>query len=161
MARRVGSPFRNADKVPMLHNLPADLVPIYVIGPIDSRRPVAIGYDRNVRHSVTRLQRASNDKVGLLHTVYAVGKLAGRVKNRSHKILQKAGKILDDEWFDIDAEWAKKVIAVAAHEEKVPIYPISGINFVTREEMAMRQFAKYLDELGVNLKNLGQGNKKL
>jgi hypothetical protein len=96
---------------------------VYAIGPALERRPALIGHGRKPDLALRTLQAACKGKLVILAQAWVVDlKPERRIKKRCHRILVTAKKQLGDDWFDIDDEWAKRVIDVAARQEGIPVY---------------------------------------
>jgi hypothetical protein len=129
MARHVGSPFRSDDLITAINDEPVEFCAVYAIGKPHGHGPVCIGYVEN-GHDRVRGECALEKTLGkfdgdvVLAVAWAVNwKLARRIVKRCHRILDSAHKAARvGGWFDIDATWAKRVIATAAAAEKIPIY---------------------------------------
>ena len=100
---------------------------VYAIGPVSERHPVKIGYSQDPRNRIYNLAKDRGQLDVLALAWFVDRRVARRIEQRCHRIVAKAHKILPDGWYDIDAEWAKRVIAVAAQEE--------GINWITTSEL--------------------------
>jgi hypothetical protein len=95
---------------------------VYIIGPDGGGRPVKIGYAHDPKHAL-RNKKLDSDQPLQIEVLWTTDiTLASRIVSRCRQILAKAKKELPDGWYDIDAEWAKKVIGVAAGEGRIPIY---------------------------------------
>lgn len=111
------------DKIHALFGQRVDFCSVYAIGPADKKYPIKIGYADNPDRRLRELQTGNPDKLEIIALTWVMSwKLARRVEKRCHAILDKVNKRIDGEWFDIDGWWAKKVIAVAAREENIPLY---------------------------------------
>jgi hypothetical protein len=96
---------------------------VYAIGPALERQPVLIGHGRKPDKALRDLQATRDGTLAILAQAWFVElTLARRVRNRCDRILTTAKKELGDDWFDIDDEWAKRVIGFAARQEGIPIY---------------------------------------
>lgn len=127
-----------SDKIHALFGQRVDFCAVYAIGSDEKKRPIKIGYAENVERRLRELQIGNPDKLKIIGLAWVMSwKLARRIEKRCHAILDKANKRIDGEWFDIDGEWAKKVIAVAAREEYIPIYSSEAVRAT---EVNLREF---------------------
>ena len=127
MARHKGSPHRNSDTITVIGGSPVRMCAVYAIGTNDG--PTRIWY---------ALKTGGLIEPGSDQKIVAIGwapelKPARRVAKRCHRLLIQAGRNIGnasddprqfkaDDLFEINADWAKKVIGIAAREEGVPLY---------------------------------------
>jgi hypothetical protein len=95
---------------------------VYIIGPHGGGRPVKIGYARDPKAAL-RDKKTRSDQSLQIEAMWTVSiPVASRIVTRCRQILAKAKKELPDGWYDVDTEWAKKVIGFAAREGRIPLY---------------------------------------
>jgi len=141
IAPKIGSPYKISQVVPAVGSLPIRISAVYAAGP-SKMGPLKIGHSIKPKSRISQLQTDNHEPVDIYAIAWTVdSKLSFRVERRCHKILKKAGRHVRGEWFDIDAEWAKKVIAVAAREEGIPLYSNREVRELSasRGELKMRQ----------------------
>lgn len=131
-----------------LPEIPNGFCAVYAIGPVEDRRPIKIGYSKRPHYRISEFQVANYKQLGVLAMAWVADRrLARRIEQRCHRILTKAKKVLSGEWFDIDADWAKKVIAVAAQEEGIPWRSIDDLRRMEeiRTQIAMGDIDKMME----------------
>jgi len=139
---------RFGDSVPTLGGRPVDFSSVYAIGPKEGM-PIKIGYGGDPKNRVSNCQAGNWVELFLHYNVWTVdNKLSRRVGKACHDVLDKAKKRLRGEWFNINPEWAKKVIWFAAQEEGIPLYTNKDINdtSMVKGDLMMLQM---LDEAGL------------
>lgn len=132
-----------------------DFCSIYVIGSQD-KAPIKIGYALDPFKRLSGINTGHHiDMFVHYHVWVADMRLAQRVEAECHRLLDKAGKRIKREWFSIDVEWAKKVIAVAARNLNIPLFSNKDVSdFETlRDEVMM---ATMLNESGVFIPSIRQ-----
>jgi hypothetical protein len=112
---------------------------VYVIGPTEGA-PIKIGCAANPKIRLSQFQAGNWNKLSILfHTLVLDGKLGERVVSRCHELLDRAGKRIDRDWFDVPLDRAKKVIEVAARHQ--------GIHLYTKADLKSLEQAKQIDDL--------------
>ncbi|GBD48082.1 GIY-YIG nuclease family protein [Methylopila sp. Yamaguchi] len=88
---------------------------VYIIGFDDAPEPVKIGIAADVGARFDALQVGNWRKMKLHAVIWTAGRpLALRVEQKTHDLLERAGKRVAGEWFSVPPEWAAKAIATAA-----------------------------------------------
>ena len=80
-----------------LNGVPVNFAAVYVIGSSQKQRPVNIGYTRNPDKTLSGLQSNMDEKIEIFALGWAVSwNIAVRLKNRCHRILDRAGKRINE-----------------------------------------------------------------
>ena len=130
-----------------------DFCSIYAIG-TKEKTPIKIGYALDPKKRLSSINSGNHvDMFVHYHVWVADMRLAQRVEAECHRLLDKAGKRIKREWFSINVEWAKKVIAVAAQNLNIVLFSNKDLSdFDTlRDEVMM---ATMLNESGVSIPNI-------
>lgn len=89
---------------------------VYAVGP-ESGNPIKIGLAENIANRVSGIQTSNWVKLKCHLAAWTPGPAyAKMLEANCHKLLDKASKRISGEWFDINPEWAAKVIAHCAED---------------------------------------------
>jgi hypothetical protein len=117
-------------RIPGTGDYETRLYAVCVFGPKEGR-PVEIAC--RSPSTKTKLTRADDAILHYNVWVEAGAHAARAIRSEAHRLLDKAGKRIDNKHFDIDVKWAKKVIAVAATKNRVRIFTTADISKMLAE----------------------------
>lgn len=87
---------------------------VYAVGPV-SGSPIKIGSTADIIKRFGELQSSTFEEMKLHYFVWTPGRpVARNLEVACHEVLTKAGKHIRGEWFDINAEWARRTIDTLA-----------------------------------------------
>ena len=143
--------FRKRSKVPVIGGNPVDFCAVYAIGP-EKGRPIKIGYGHDLEYRLSGIQTGNWIKLMVHFNVWVVDlMLARRIELACHSLLDKVKKRISGEWFDVTADWAKKVILFAGHQEKIPFYTNKDLAsiMVAKEDWMTAEFKRRANLFGL------------
>jgi DNA-binding CsgD family transcriptional regulator len=101
---------------------------VYAIGP-ENGYPLKIGYAVDPLKALSKLRAENRNAVRICLTFWVGDSgVARRLQKACRELLDKANKRRSDGWFDINSEWAEKVVRFAANRESIPLYSNSDLN---------------------------------
>ena len=125
----------------------SEVVSVYLIGPCEGG-PMKLGIAKHPGNRVSTIKSHNWNDVDIFGLRWFKSRsLALRVEAEAHQLLDKAGKRLRGEWFDVDADWGAKTIQVATDKLGIKSYSDEDMaRMLTRQtDRGMQRYAdKYL-----------------